>query len=150
MDDVDRKILVELQKEATLSMDVLSDRVGLSRNACWRRVKQMEEAGTIKARVALLDPESIGIGLSVIVLIRTNQHGPEWLAKFRSAVESAPEIVGAHRVTGDLDYVLKVMVKDIKSYDQFYQRLIGQVPFTDISSSFVMENIVDTTQLPLG
>lgn len=149
LDNFDRSILVELQKDASLSMDVLSERINLSRNACWRRVKQMEEAGVIKSRVALVNPDSIGIGLSVIVLIRTNQHGPEWLAKFKEAVESAPEIVGAHRMTGDLDYVLKVMVKDIKSYDQFYQRLICQVPFADISSSFVMENIVDTTQLPL-
>ncbi len=149
LDNIDRSILVELQKDATLSMDVLSERVNLSRNACWRRVKQMEESGVIRGKVALIDPEAVGIGLSVIVLVKTNQHGPKWLEKFKVAVESAPEIVGAHRMTGDVDYMLKVMVKDIKSYDQFYQRLYRQVPFTDISSSFVMENIIDTTQIPL-
>ena len=131
-------------------MDTLSERVNLSRNACWRRVKQLQDSGVIQARVALIDPESVGLALSVFVLIRTNQHGPEWLKKFQRAVTSMPEIVGAHRMTGDLDYVLRVRVADVKSYDQFYQRLTGQVPIAEISASFVMEDLVDTTQLPIS
>ena len=149
LDNYDHIILRELQKDATLSMDTLSERVNLSRNACWRRVRQLEESGVIKSRVALIDPELVGLGLSVFVLIKTNQHGPDWLQKFEGAVKSTPEIVGAHRMTGDLDYVLRVRVRDVKSYDQFYQRLINQVPIADISASFVMQDIVDTTQLPL-
>jgi len=100
--------------------------------------------------VALVDPESVGLGLSVFVLIRTTQHGPDWLTKFEAAVKSTPEIIGAHRMTGDLDYVLRVRVRDVKSYDNFYQRLIAQVPISDISASFVMEDIVDTTKLPIN
>ena len=100
--------------------------------------------------MALVDPESVGLGLSVFVLIRTNRHGPEWLAQFEAAVKSTPEIIGAHRMTGDLDYVLRVRVRDVKSYDNFYQKLIAQVPLSDISASFVMEDIVDTTKLPIN
>ena len=150
LDNYDQAILMELQKDASISMDALSERVNLSRNACWRRVRQLEESGVIQARVALVDPESVGLGLSVFVLIRTNRHGPEWLAQFEAAVKSTPEIIGAHRMTGDLDYVLRVRVRDVKSYDNFYQKLIAQVPLSDISASFVMEDIVDTTKLPIN
>lgn len=150
LDNFDHSILTELQKDGTISMDALSERVNLSRNACWRRVRAMEESGVIKSRVALVDPEAIGLGLSVFVLIRTNQHDPDWLQKFERAVKSTPEIIGAHRMTGDLDYVLRVRIRDVKSYDQFYQRLISQVPIADISASFVMQDIVDTTQLPIN
>ena len=149
LDNFDQIILTELQKDATLSMDVLSERVNLSRNACWRRVRQLEESGVITGRVALIDPQSIGLGLSVFVLISTNEHGPDWLAQFEAAVKATPEILGAHRMTGDLDYILRVKVRDVKSYDEFYQRLISQVPIADVSASFVMQDIVDTTQLPI-
>ncbi len=150
LDKYDHTILTELQKDASISMDLLSERVNLSRNACWRRVKQLEESGIIRSRVALVDPESVGLGLSVFVLIRTNQHGPDWLTKFEAAVKSTPEIIGAHRMSGDLDYVLRVRVRDVKSYDNFYQKLISQVPISDISASFVMQDIVDTTMLPIN
>jgi len=149
LDNYDHTILTELQKDASISMDVLSERVNLSRNACWRRVRQLEESGIIQSRVALVDPESVGLGLSVFVLIKTNQHGPDWLKKFEAAVKSTPEIIGAHRMSGDLDYVLRVRVRDVKSYDNFYQKLIAQVPISDVSASFVMEDIVDTTKLPI-
>lgn len=149
LDNYDHIILTELQKDATISMDALSERVNLSRNACWRRVRQMEESGVIRSRVALVDPQSVGLGLSVFVLIKTNQHGPDWLTQFETAVKSTPEIIGAYRMSGELDYVLRVRVSDVKSYDQFYQRLIAQVPIADISASFVMEDIVETTQLPI-
>ena len=103
LDNYDRAILAELQLDATSSMDALSEKVNLSRNACWRRVRQMEENGIIRGRVALLDPESIGLGLTVLVMIKTNEHGPEWLNKFEKAVKNNPQIVGAHRMAGELD-----------------------------------------------
>jgi len=149
LDNYDHIILTELQKDASVSMDALSERVNLSRNACWRRVRQLEESGVIQAKVALVNPDKVGLGLTVFVLIKTNQHGPEWLKKFENAVKSTPEIIGAYRMTGDLDYVLRARVADVKSYDQFYQRLTNQVPIADISASFVMEDIVDTTELPI-
>lgn len=148
-DETDRKILRALQEDAVISMDALSEKVSLSRNACWRRVKQLEDSGVIRARVALIDPDAVNLGLSVFVLIRTNEHAPDWLRKFESAVKTMPEIVGAHRMSGDLDYVLRVRVSDVRDYDRFYQRLISQVPVAEISASFVMDDIKDTTFLPI-
>jgi len=148
IDKIDRQILTVLQQDASLSMDALSERVHLSRNACWRRVKQMEEEDVIRARVALVNPEALDLGLSVFVLIRTNEHAPDWLERFSKAVKVMPEIVGAHRMSGELDYVLRVRVSDMKDYDRFYKRLISRVPISDISASFVMDDIKDTTALP--
>ena len=149
IDDIDRRILIALQSDASLSMDDLSEKVSLSRNACWRRMRQMEEAGIIKGRVALIDPEAVGLGLLVLVLIKAGAHSPEWLEKFRRAVETMPDIVGAYRTSGDLDYVLRVRVADMKDYDRFYQQLIKRVPMGDVSASFVMDEIKETTALPL-
>jgi Lrp/AsnC family transcriptional regulator len=148
IDPMDRMILAELQRDGTLSVDQLSERVSLSRNACWRRVKLMEEAGIIKGRVALVDAEKLGFGLSVFILIRTTHHEPEWLKKFRDAVSSIPEIIGVYRMSGDLDYVLRARVPDVKAYDRLYQRLIAKVPLSDVSASFVMEEIKETMELP--
>ncbi len=148
LDETDRRILAVLQRDATISMDALSELVHLSRNACWRRVKQMEEAGILKARVALVDPDALGLGLSVFVMIRTASHEPDWLERFEAAVKALPEIIGAHRMSGDLDYVLRVRVASVKDYDRFYQRLIQRVPVAEISASFVMDDIKDTTALP--
>ena len=147
LDTIDRKILNILQIDGTFSVDRLSERVNLSRNACWRRVKQMEESGILKGRVALVDAEKIGLPLLVYVMVRTNDHTQRWLEKFRSAVSQMPEITSAHRMSGDLDYVLRVRVADVKAYDKFYQRLIAKVPIADVSASFVMEDIKDTTVL---
>ena len=141
-------LLTLLQKDAAVSMDILSERVGLSRNACWRRVKQMEDADVIRGRVALLDPDAVGVGLLVFVMIKTNNHVPDWLLKFEGAVRTMPEIVGAHRMSGELDYILRVRVANVKGYDVFYQRLIARVLVSDISASFVMDDIKDTTELP--
>ena len=149
IDTIDRRILAELQRDGTLSVDQLSDRVNLSRNACWRRVKRLEEDGVITGRVALVDAEKIGLGLSVFILVRTSRHDPEWLKAFRDAVTSLPEITGVYRMSGDLDYVLRARVADVKSYDRLYQRLIAKVPLTDVSASFVMEEIRETTVLPV-
>lgn len=103
----------------------------------------------LSARVALLDPDAIGLGLSIFVLVRTNRHDAEWLEAFGRAVRDMPEIIGAHRMAGDLDYILRVRVASVKEYDSFYQRLIAKVPISDVSASFVMEDIKDTTELPL-
>jgi Lrp/AsnC family transcriptional regulator len=148
IDPMDRRILAELQRDGTLSVDQLSERVSLSRNACWRRVKLMEEAGIITGRVALVDAEKIGFGLSVFILVRTTHHEPDWLKKFRDAVSAIPEIIGVYRMSGDLDYVLRARVPDVKAYDRLYQRLIAKVPLSDVSASFVMEEIKETMELP--
>lgn len=149
IDAIDRKILFELQRDATLSVDQLSERVSLSRNACWRRLKRLEDERTITGRVALVDAEKVGVGLSVVILVRTSHHDPDWLARFRAAVVSFPEIVGVYRMSGDLDYVLRARVADVKAYDRLYQRLIAKVPLTDVSASFVMEEIKETTVVPI-
>ena len=149
IDKIDRRILELLQGQADLSLDAISELVHLSRNACWRRIRRMEDAGVIRKRVTLLDPEALGLPLCVFVLVRTHQHNPDWLARFRQAITAMPEIVGAHRMTGDLDYILRVRIASMRDYDAFYQRLIARVPVSDISASFVMEDLKDTTALPL-
>lgn len=149
IDMFDRKILSELQRDATLSIDQLSERVHLSRNACWRRLKRLEDDGYVTGRVALVDAEKVGVGLSVFILVRTSRHDPDWLAAFRAAVVSFPEITGVYRMSGDLDYVLRARVADVKAYDRLYQRLIARVPLSDVSASFVMEEIKETTVVPI-
>lgn len=149
IDEIDLKILKNLQQDASLSVDLLADKVVLSRNACWRRVKRLEADGVIRAKVALLNAEKLDLDLMVYVLVRTHDHEPDWLEKFKSAVRLMPEIVGAHRMSGDLDYVLRVRVRDVKAYDRFYQRLISKVSISEVSASFVMEDIKDTTGLPI-
>ena len=149
MDDFDRKILRELQIDASVSVDSLAEKIALSRNACWRRVKNLEDAGIIRARVALVDADAVDLGLTAFVLVRTNEHAADWAEKFRKVVNSMPEVTGAFRMSGDLDYVLQVRVRDVKAYDAFYQRLTTRLRLSDISASFVMEEIKDTTALPL-
>jgi Lrp/AsnC family transcriptional regulator len=148
-DEIDRKLLTLLQQDASLSVDALAERVHLSRNACWRRIKRLETDGVVKKRVAIIDPDSIGLGLQVFVLIRTNDHSATWLKSFRKAVREMPEIIAAQRMTGDLDYVLRVRVADVPAYDHFYQRLIDKVQIADVSASFVMEDVKETTALPI-
>lgn len=149
LDTLDRRILAELQRDGTLSVDQISERVGLSRNACWRRVKRLEDESVITGRVALVDADKLGLGLSVFIIVRTSSHDPDWLAKFRAAVTSFPEITGVYRMSGDLDYVLRARVADVKAYDRLYQRLIAKVPLSDVSASFVMEEIKETTVVPV-
>ena len=148
-DDTDRRILRYLQEDASISMDELAEKTNLSRNACWRRVKRMEERKVIRGRVVLVAPEAVDLGLSVFVIIRTNAHEKDWLGKFEQAVRTLPEVQGAHRMSGDIDYVLRLRVSNVKGYDRFYQRLISKVPIADISASFVMEDIKETTALPI-
>ena len=149
IDAIDRRILASLQREADLSLESLGERIGLSRNACWRRIKALETSGVIRARVALLDPDKLDLGLTVIIQIRTDRHDSEWLAKFNRATRSMPEILGAYRMTGDLDYMIRARVANVAGYDQLYRRLIEKVSLSDVSASFVMEEIKETTELPL-
>ena len=148
-DKKDLSILRLLQQDASSSVEHLAEEVGLSRNACWRRIKLMERAGLIRSRVVILNADKLDLGLMVYVLIRTSDHDPKWISKFRHVINSMPEIMSAHRMSGDLDYVLRVRVGSVKDYDHFYQNLIKGVPISDISASFVMEDIKDTTALPL-
>ena len=149
IDPKDRGILVELQRDAAQSIEELAGKVHLSRNACWRRVKMLEDEGVIRARVALLDSEKLNLGLTAFIAVKTAQHDPKWLEKFASAVKDIPEIIGVYRTTGDTDYLLQAVVSDIAGYDRLYKRLISNIPLTDVSSSFVMEKIKETTVLPL-
>jgi Lrp/AsnC family transcriptional regulator len=149
LDTIDRRILAELQRDGTLSVDSLSERVGLSRNACWRRMRRLEDERVITGRVALVDADRLGLGLSVFILVRTSNHDPDWLKRFRDAVTGFPEITGVYRMSGDLDYVLRARVADVKAYDRLYQRLIAKVPLSDVSASFVMEEIKETTVVPV-
>ena len=149
LDTQDRKILNALQRDATLSLDALADLAALSRNAVWRRVKTLEDRGILRARVALLDPAALGLRLSVFMLIRAGAHSPDWSTRFARATREMPEILAAYRMTGDLDYLLHARVADMAEYDQLYQRLTAKVEIADVSASFVMEEIKDTTALPL-
>jgi Lrp/AsnC family transcriptional regulator, cysteine-sensing transcriptional activator len=149
MDTTDRKLLDILQHDAALSLDELSARMALSRNACWRRIKRLEDEGVIKARVTLLDASRINVGLTAFIALRTTEHSAKWLDQFSKAVRDLPEIVGVYRMTGDVDYLLQAVIPDVAAYDQLYKRLIGKITLADVSSSFVMEEIKSTTVLPL-
>jgi len=150
LDDIDRRLLAELQLDASESLEKLGERVGLSRNACWNRVRRLEEAGILKARVALVDPAKINLGLSVFIAVKTNEHDQAWSDDFASATRAIPEIQGVYRTSGDLDYIIRARVPDMAAYDALYQNLIKRVRLTDVSASFVMQEIKETTALPLG
>jgi len=149
LDPLDIKILTELQRDASLPVAELAETVGLSTNACWRRIKRLEEVGVIRARVALLDPQKLGLGVTVFVAVRTNEHNDDWLQQFAKAVDSIPEVIEFYRMSGDVDYLLRVQVADIADYDRVYKQLIKKVRLTDVSSTFAMEQIKYTTALPV-
>jgi len=149
IDSIDRAILRELQADASRSVQEIAEGVGLSQTPCWRRIKRLEASGVIERRVALLCPEKLGFGLTVFVSVRTNRHDDDWLERFATAVRRIPEIVEIHRMSGDVDYLLKVMVRDIAEYDRIYKKLISAIDLSDVSSSFSMESIKRTTELPL-
>lgn len=149
IDEKDRAILAALQRDSAQSLESLGDRIGLSRNACWRRIRALEEAGIITSRVALLDAEALDLGLMVFLHIRTDRHNAEWQKQFSDATRALPEILGVYRMTGDLDYLIRARVRDMKDYDRLYQSLIARVPMSDVSASFVMEEIKETTVLPI-
>jgi len=149
LDPLDIKILTELQRDASLPVAELAETVGLSTNACWRRIKRLEEVGVIRARVALLDPQKLGLGVTVFVAVRTNEHNDDWLQQFAKAVDSIPEVIEFYRMSGDVDYLLRVQVADIADYDRVYKQLIKKVRLTDVSSTFAMEQIKYTTAIPV-
>jgi Lrp/AsnC family transcriptional regulator len=149
MDRLDRKILRLLQEDATLAVADVAKKVGLSTTPCWRRIQKLEEEGVIKRRVAVLDPEKINVRVNVFVSIRTNSHSHEWLRRFSEVIQEFPEVVEFYRMSGDVDYLLRVVVPDIAAYDAFYKRLIAKIEIRDVSSSFAMEQIKYTTEMPL-
>ncbi len=149
MDRIDRKILSLLQADATLSLADMGERVNLSPTPCWRRVQRMERDGVIRGRVALLDAAKLNVGVTVFVRLKTDRHDKEWLDDFATRIAAIPEVVEIYRMSGDIDYILKVVVPDIAAYDAVYKRMIEAVSFADVSSNFAMECIKDTTALPL-
>lgn len=149
MDRIDRNILKLLQTDATMAVADIAKRIGLSTTPCWRRIQKMEEDGVIRRRVALLDPKAVNAKVTVFVSIRTSSHSKEWLKRFSEIVAEFPEVVEFYRMSGDVDYLLRVVVPDIAAYDAFYQRLIARIEISDVSSSFAMEQIKYTTELPL-
>ena len=149
MDRLDRKILRLLQEDATLAVADIAKKVGLSTTPCWRRIQKLEEDGVIKRRVAVLDPTKINTRVTVFVSIRTNAHNPEWLRRLSEVISEFPEVVEFYRMSGAVDYLLKVVVPDIAAYDAVYKRLITKIEISDVSSAFAMEQIKYTTQLPL-
>jgi len=149
MDAFDRKILQKIQIDSTASVSEIAEHVGLSTSPCWRRIQTMEKEGVIKGRVALLDAEKLNVGLTVFVMVKTTNHTSKWLEDFSNAIIDIPEIMEFHRLSGDIDYLLKIVVPDMKAYDKFYKKLISKADFSDISSSFAMEELKLTTQLPL-
>lgn len=149
LDQIDRKLLSLLQKDATLSIAALAEAAGLSQTPCWRRVHRLEDEGYIGNRVALLNASRLGLKLTAFVIVRTSQHSAEWLANFSEVTRSIPEIVEIHRMSGEMDYLLKIMTEDIEGYDRIYKKLIAKVTLSDVSASFSMESIKQTTELPL-
>ncbi|MBU0725195.1 MAG: Lrp/AsnC family transcriptional regulator [Alphaproteobacteria bacterium] len=150
MDDIDRRILAALQADASLPLAEIAQLAGLSSSPCWRRIQRLEEAGVIRGRVALLDPEKLNVAVTVFVAVKTSRHDAEWLDHFARTVSDFPEVIEFYRMSGEIDYLLRVAVPDIAAYDAFYKRLIQRAQLTDVSSSFAMETIKYTTALPLG
>lgn len=148
-DDLDRNILSLLQRDASLSLDEIARKVGASKTPVWNRIRKLKASGVVRAEVALLDPEKVGLESCFFVLIRTAQHDADWLERFLRAVKARPEVVEAHRLAGDIDYILKVQVPNARAYDDFYRSLIRDVSIFNVTSSLSMEVIKSTTELPL-
>jgi Lrp/AsnC family transcriptional regulator len=149
MDVTDRKILSLLQGDASLSVAEIGSRVGLSSTPCWKRIQRLEADGVIQRRVALVDQDKIGLGITVFVSIETGDHSQDWLSKFADMVGAMPEVMEFYRMAGDVDYMLRVVVPDIQGYDTFYKKLIASVPLKNVTSRFAMEKIKATTALPI-
>ena len=149
MDAIDRKILAVLQQDASLSVAEVGSRVGLSSTPCWKRIQKLEAEGVIQKRVAVVDPDKVGLGVSVFVAIETGDHSEEWLGRFAESVQAMPEVMEFYRMAGDVDYMLRVVVADMQSYDVFYKKLIGAVSLKNVTSRFAMEKIKSVTALPI-
>jgi len=149
LDAIDRKILTVLQDDASLSVAEIGDRVGLSSTPCWKRIQRMEAEGIILRRVALVDQNKIGLGITVFVSVESGDHSDAWLKKFADAVSAMPEVMEFYRMAGDVDYMLRVVVADMQSYDIFYKKLISAVALKNVTSRFAMEKIKSVTALPV-
>jgi Lrp/AsnC family transcriptional regulator len=150
MDATDRHILAILQEDSTLSIAEVGERVGLSQTPCWKRIQRMEADGVIRRRVALLDPEKLGLTVTALVSVETNDHSAEWLARFAGVTRSMPEVLEIYRMAGEVDYVLRVVTRDMQAYDAFYKRLIEAVPLKNVTTRFAMERVKSTTALPIS
>lgn len=149
IDDLDRKILAELQADASQSLDEIARKVGSSKTPVWNRIRRMKETGVITRQTAILDPEALGLEACFFVLVRTSEHEADWQRRFLDVLKRRPEVLEAHRLAGDIDYILKVRVKNARAYDQFYQALISEVKIHNVTALLSMEEIKSTTVLPL-
>jgi Lrp/AsnC family transcriptional regulator len=149
MDAIDRKILLTLQEDASLSVAEIGQRVGLSSTPCWKRIQRLEADGVIQKRVAIVDQDKVGLGISVFVSVETDDHSEDWLGRFAGAVSAMPEVMEFYRMAGDVDYMLRVVVQDMQAYDTFYKKLIAASPLKNVTSRFAMEKIKSTTSLPI-
>ena len=149
MDRKDKAILAALQKDATLTVGELADAIGLSKSACWRRIQNLEESGIIGARVTLLNQEALGLKLTVYASVRTHEHSKNWFDRFHAMTAEMPNVMEVHRMSGDVDYLIRAVVPDMQSYDEMYKEMIARINLYDVSSSFSMETIKYTTALPL-
>ena len=149
LDDLDRKILSLLQGDASLPLEEIASRVGASRTPVWNRIRRMREQGVIRAQVALLDAEALGLEACFFVLIRTTEHDADWAARFLAAVRARPEVIEAHRLAGDIDYILKVMVRNARAYDRFYQSLISEIRIQNVTALLSMEEMKAPSALPI-
>ena len=150
MDKTDKKILTLLQQDSAQPLSDIARKVGLSVTPCWRRIQKLEEDGIIRGRVALLDAEKLGLGMSVFVALKITEHSSEWLNNFALKISEYDEVMEFYRMSGDVDYMLRVVVKNMAAYDAFYKKLISDVSLKDVSSSFAMEEIKYTTSLPIN
>lgn len=149
LDAIDKSLLRHVQQDASLSIEQLAERVNLSRNACWRRLKRLEDEGVIRARVALADPVKLNLELTVFIAVRTSRHDADWATRFHQAVQDIPELLGVYRTAGDIDYILHARVPNVAAYDRLYKKLTARIEMQDVSASFVMEEIKEVTALPL-
>jgi Lrp/AsnC family transcriptional regulator len=149
LDGIDLRLIAILQRDVSIAIDELAKRVGLTKTPCWRRLQKLEKSGIIKRKVALLDAELLDLSVSVFVQVKTSKHDSDWLAQFSKTVSAFPEVVDFYRMSGEYDYLLRVVVKDIANYDAFYKRFIQATSLTDVTSSFAMEEIKRSTELPL-
>jgi Lrp/AsnC family transcriptional regulator len=149
VDKLDRRILDLIQKDGSLTAAEVAERVGLSKVPCWRRIRRMQEAGIIRQTVALLDAKALNVGTTVFVMMKTANHSAAWFERFSKAVRDIPEITEIYRMSGDVDYLMRIVVPDIDAYDVVYKKLIGTIDLLDVSASFALETIKSTTALPL-
>ena len=150
LDRIDRQILALLQADSGLPIQKIAEQVGLSINPCWRRIRQLESAGVIQGRVAVVNPEKVGLGLTVYVRVKTREHSADWARRLNEVIAAMPEILECHRIGGDVDYLLKVVVADMAGYDRTYKELIGRLPaLADVSALFSMERLKSATALPI-